>query len=488
EGAATPPPQAPPARRGPMESPLPQAVGSGAKVSSDLALASLLPHLRWLQTLIHVVKGNIGTGLLGLPLAMKNAGIVLGPLSLLAIGLLAVHCMGVLVKCARHFFGWPHILFVFFPFMTNNLLLPTPRYIVLFFLIVDQLGFCCVFLMFLADNLKQVGRVRSKVFSNGTTANCQGRGVMTPTPTVDARIYAVSVLPFLVPLVYVRNLRALSTFSALANVLMLGSLVLIFQHLLQEIPDPSSLPLVANWKTYPLFFGTVVFAFEGIGVVLPLENKMQHRTQFPLVLYGGMFMIIILHISFGALGYLKFGATTQASITLNLPNCWLYQSVKLLYLGGICLTYPLQFYVPAEIIVPFAVSRVPNCWAFAVDLGVRTALVSSFSAGILAILVPRLDLVLSLVGSVSSSALALIIPPLLEISTFYSQGMSPLTIAKDALISIVGFVGFMAGTYQALTELIKSGDSLPFPNATGTLDQSPIFNSTLPSSLPKLTF
>ena len=90
----------------------------------------------------------------------------------------------------------------------------------------------------------------------------------------------------------------------------------------------------------------------------------------------------------------------------------------------------------------------------------------SSPAGILAILIPRLDLVLSLVGSLSGSALALIIPPLLEVTTYYSEGMSPITIIKDALISILGFVGFVMGTYQALDELIQSEDPLTFSNST----------------------
>uniref|UniRef100_A0A8D2D9P4 Solute carrier family 36 member 2 n=1 Tax=Sciurus vulgaris TaxID=55149 RepID=A0A8D2D9P4_SCIVU len=422
------------------------------------------------QTLVHLVKGNMGTGILGLPLAVKNAGILMGPLSLLVMGFIACHCMHILVRCARHFCHRLNKPFMDYGDTVMHGLEASPntwlqthahwgRHMVSFFLIITQLGFCCVYIVFLADNLKQVVEA-----VNGTTNNCYNNETVIPTPTMDSRLYMLAFLPLLVLLVLIRNLRILTIFSMLANISMLVSLIIIAQYIAQGIPDPSQLPLVASWKTYPLFFGTAIFSFESIGVVLPLENKMKDARRFPAILSLGMSIITALYISIGALGYLRFGDDIKASITLNLPNCWLYQSVKLLYIIGILCTYALQFYVPVEIIIPFAVSRVSKRWTLPVDLSIRLALVCLTC--ILAILIPRLDLVLSLVGSVSSSALALIIPPMLEITTYYSEGMSPLTIAKDALISIMGFVGFLVGTYQALDELIKSEDSLAFSNST----------------------
>uniref|UniRef100_A0A4X1TN74 Amino acid transporter transmembrane domain-containing protein n=1 Tax=Sus scrofa TaxID=9823 RepID=A0A4X1TN74_PIG len=426
--------------------------------------------LSMMQTLIHLLKCNIGTGLLGLPLAMKNAGLLVGPFSLLAIGILTVHCMVILLNCAHHLSQRLQKTFVNYGEAMMYGLETCPnawlrthsvwgRYTVSFLLIITQLGFCSVYFMFMADNLQQMVE-EAHVTSN----TCQPRKILVLTPILDIRFYMLIILPFLVLLVFIQNLRVLSIFSTLANITTLGSMALIFEYIVQGIPDPRNLPLMASWKTFLLFFGTAIFTFEGVGIVLSLKNQMKHPQQFSFVLYLGMSLVIVLYICLGTLGYMKFGSNTQASITLNLPNCWLYQSVKLLYSIGIFFTYALQFHVPAEIIIPIVISQVSESWALFADLSVRTALVCLTCVS--AILIPRLDLVISLVGSVSSSALALIIPPLLELITFYPEDMSCVTIAKDIMISMLGLLGCVFGTYQALYELIQPV-SHSIANSTG---------------------
>ncbi|KAI9521289.1 hypothetical protein NQZ68_007603 [Dissostichus eleginoides] len=73
----------------------------------------------------------------------------------------------------------------------------------------------------------------------------------------------------------------------------------------------------------------------------------------------------------------------------------------------------------------------------------------------LAILIPELDLVISLVGSVSSSFLALIFPPILQIITFHTEGLSPLVTIKNAANSLIGLIGFITGTYIAIEKIIE---------------------------------
>ena len=71
-----------------------------------------------------------------------------------------------------------------------------------------------------------------------------------------------------------------------------------------------------------MFFGTAIYAFEGIGVILPLENQMespQNLRGWNGVLNTSMIIVTCLYFAVGFFGYVQYGDDVLGSVTLNLP-------------------------------------------------------------------------------------------------------------------------------------------------------------------------
>lgn len=98
---------------------------------------------------------------------------------------------------------------------------------------------------------------------------------------------------------------------------------MILTYVLRELPSISERQPFGDISEFPLFFGTTLFAIEAVGVVVALENNMKTPKAFGSkfgVLNVGMTVITLLYAVFGFLGYLKYGADSDESITLNLPS------------------------------------------------------------------------------------------------------------------------------------------------------------------------
>ncbi|KAM4628381.1 neutral amino acid uniporter 4-like [Polymixia lowei] len=358
------------------------------------------------QALIHLLKGNIGTGLLGLPLAVHNAGIIMGPICLVLMGVVCVHCMHILVHCSHHLcerlkrpamsysdtvaFAMEHSSYQCFRKTAKF-----GRHLVNFFLVLTQLGFCSTYFVFLAENIKQVveGYQGNVSLDSGpilSLTNTSAGASLAPAPPIalpsatpgtepwdlDLRLYMLFFLPFLIVLVFMKDLKNMAVLAFLANVCMAVSVVIIFQYILSGLGDAQHLSLTSPPGKFPFFFGTAIFAFEGIGVVLPLENQMRDPKRFPMALNIGMGIVTILYVTLATLGYLHFGDDIKGSITLNLPhNAWTNQLVKILYSFGIFVSFAIQFFVPAEIILPPLRARLRETWRAPCEMVLRGLLV-----------------------------------------------------------------------------------------------------------------
>ena len=113
-------------------------------------------------------------------------------------------------------------------------------------------------------------------------------------------------------------------------------------------------------------------------------------------------------------------------------------------------TYSVQFHVPVEIINSYIQERISADKHLRAEYLLRLGLVLftfSLAAG-----VPRLDLIVSLVGSVSSSTLALMAPPIIDTVTA-GEKCSRARLMKNSLIFLFGIVGFATGTFVSIRNI-----------------------------------
>ncbi|KAK4017027.1 hypothetical protein OUZ56_031983 [Daphnia magna] len=395
------------------------------------------------ETMAHLLKGNIGTGIFSLPSAFLNAGLWVGFGMFPIIAIMLVKCAAVMKRRDANFSisyagtaemacrtGQPQYAKYARAFgITVNV-----------FICLKHFGACVVYLVFTSTNLQAVIEYYTDIRWN-------------------VRIYMCILTIPLIFLNWIRNLKLLAPVSLFANVLQMSSIVVVFYYIFRDpLPPINSVPAFGSWGGVPLFFGTAIFSLETITLVLPLQKDMRRPWDFKGwtgILNTGMTIVTCIYIAMGFFGYLQYGEEIEGSITLNLPQDEvLAQVVKILLVVAICGNYAVQFYVPIPIMWPtlskYAARYTKN--DFAAELAFRTFMV--LVTLLLAAAIPKIDLVVSLVGAVTGTFLALILPPILEYVTC-APNISKSILTKDIVILVFGIVGFVTGTYSTILAIVQ---------------------------------
>ncbi|XP_029724239.2 proton-coupled amino acid transporter-like protein CG1139 isoform X1 [Aedes albopictus] len=401
-------------------------------------------------TLIHLVKGTLGTGILSMPLAFRNGGFAFGIVGTVISGIIYAHCVYLLVSTSRKACRRSFVPMLGYTETVENVFTHGPRGIKKYTilarrctdvqLLLNSYLLICVYLVFIGNTLRDIVNHDYQL-------------------EWDTRVF---IFLAAVPLIFttqIRELKYLVPFSAIANALIITAIGITMFYILKEPITLENKSMWPAWNTLPAFIGTVMYALLGIEYVLPNENKMkrpEHMLGNCGVVNVAVCFITALYTIVGALGYAQFGEDTKGSVTLNLPaNEALAKSTQLLTITAIILSTGLINYVPTDILWRKVQHKIhPKRHNFA-QIAFRFGMLVLLTA--IAVGVPELEPFVGLTGSISGGSLVVIIPAVIDTVFRWPAGdfgRMNWILVKNVLVLVFGLLVLGIGTYFSVVDII----------------------------------
>ncbi|RLN51132.1 hypothetical protein BBJ29_005616, partial [Phytophthora kernoviae] len=264
---------------------------------------------------------------MSLPNGFSKTGIYAGPVLFVIVALVSVYNMDLLLRC-KHIVS-PRTPMSFGD-VGKEILGPKGKLFIDVFLVGTQLGICCVYFTFVATNIH----------------------VVLPQSLQDSineRQIIFAIFPILLMLSWVRTLRRITPFSGIG-------IGIVFYYSIaywQNPKMPRETTILADWAHLPEFYGTAVYSFEGIGLVLPIQNAMAQPERFPGILAICMLSILVLFLFIGEVPTIAFGRINNGSMTAVLHDyCegWLVTMANVALAFACTLSFPIQFYPAIDVL------------------------------------------------------------------------------------------------------------------------------------------
>lgn len=270
-----------------------------------------------------LLKSFVGTGVLFLPRAFLNGGMLFSTLVLLGVALLSFHCFILLVNTRLKIDGsFGDIGGVLYGRWMRNLILSS--------IVLSQIGFVSAYIVFTSENLQAFILAVSK---------CK--------TYINIKWMVLMQLIIFLPLSLIRDISKLGFTALVADFFIMLGLIYLYYYDIATIVDQGGISDITSFNpaTWTLFIGTAIFTFEGVGLIIPIQESMKRPRNFPGVLALVMVIITILFTSMGALSYAAYGSSTKTVVILNLPQDDKFvNAVQFLYSLAILLSTPLQLF------------------------------------------------------------------------------------------------------------------------------------------------
>jgi proton-coupled amino acid transporter len=398
------------------------------------------------QCVLTLFKGMIGSGVLFLPKAYEQGGLYGSNIAMFVIYLLSIYCIVLLVEIRRS----PAAVKAGSPLygdLAGLTLGESGRYIVDASIVLSQLGVCCCYMIFISDNVRQ---------SLMLLTTCQMKWAAFTVVGLQGLTY--------VPLSWVRRIHYFGLSSLFADVLIVVGLCYIFGVTVTE--EQVTPPVVKNWNLaeFPMFLGTAVYTFEGIGLVVPIFNSMKPelRPKFNTMVIAVFTGCLVLVSVFASFVYMSLGERVQTVITKELPHDVFSSgtvAVQLAYSLALMLTYPIQIYpaicILEKYLIPYSSKDRPEVkW----HKNFFRAVVVAFTVLVATACSANITAFVAFLGGTCCVPLAFIYPALMHCSIPGVQ-TKKWQIVVNYLVAIVGGLFVVFCTYLSIVNWKSEADT-----------------------------
>lgn len=319
------------------------------------------------ETFLYLIKGYLGAGCLSLPWAVSQLGVTGGVVAIFALSLWSSYNCWTIVEL-RHYIdrtqknptspiigGEEEVSsMASASTRTSNITYPDvgqwaygkqfQRYVRVCICVL-QVAVCTVYVSFVGENLLAV-LVRLNVPASHWA-------VMTMELPI---IFALAMIP---------NLKLLAPIMAVGTMLLIVCFAAIGVIIRQEWSErPDELPPV-NPSAIPLALCAILYSYEGICLILPVESAMKEPEKFQTVFVSAMAVVATALAAFSSVCVYVFGNVTNGSMTAFLVETyrddpkitfWLMVANTAVSLS-VLLTYPLTIFPALELLAEWFVER-----------------------------------------------------------------------------------------------------------------------------------
>lgn len=391
-----------------------------------------------LMAYFNVVCVVAGTGILGLPMALRQGGWI-GLLILFLSWTMSVYTAIILIRClyangksrlytykdiATSAFGWIGGWITFF--FNAWILLGVPvLYTVLGGTNMDKL---C------ADTSADIGEA--------------------PWTIICGVVVAI-------PFILVKTMKEVAWLSAFSTITIL--VVVIIVTVMCAIDRPNQVNVhhdTVIWDMFPIALSTISFSFGGNVVYPHVEAAMKKPQDWPKVVAAGLGTCSALYFVIAICGYLVYGNMVENPIYNSIPANAAQIVVIVVITLNVLATAPLlltSFSLDVEEMLNITAERYGKVKEFIFRALLRVLIVVATT--VIACVVPYFGALMSLIGAFANCTLIFVFPVIFYLKLTGFRNKPIYELAWCALVVVLGIVGLVFGTIEAVKELIASYSS-----------------------------